>query len=446
MKKYIVLFFIILLILAGSFFTFRSKMQIKPLTTADNTKIWVLSDPHFIHPDLYDDGSAFQRMQETSAGKELLHQTNSWQSLLSQAKQEQPDYLIVTGDLTFNGEYDSAEALSHYFAELEALGIQVFVIPGNHDIHDGWARKFEADQQIVTKQISPHDFRKLFATSYDAALAKDENSLSYIVQGTNDVRFFFLDTNLYPFETSRRQPATGGAIKDESLRWLETQLEDAEKAQQTPLIFMHHNLFKHNEYVYKGYVLNNAEDVQRLFAHYQIPLVFSGHIHAQDILQEDNIIEVTTGSFAIAPQSIGELQLEKNHWRYTRQELDTKNQPTPKGFSSYQDYLKDFLLQDGKRFAYGQMIEQGIYDSDQLDAVAEVVGEAHVRYFTGNDYLSNTEIQQLEQSPGYQLLEQMEIGSLLNYLTSIQQDTNLPDDQLELTYTPAKQWQIVEQN
>ena len=440
MKKYFVLLFVTLVISFSIFIFLKPKPS--SFTTSEDAKTWILSDTHFISPDLYDDGSAFQSMQETAAGKDLLHQENSWQALLEQAKQGHPDFLIITGDLTFNGEYLSAEDFQRYFAQFEAIGTRVLVIPGNHDIHDGWARKFEGNQQVIAKQISPHAFRKLFASSYEQALAKDENSLSYVVQGTANVRFFLLDTNIYPFETSRHQPATGGEIKEATLQWLDTQLKAAQEAKQTPIIFMHHNLFKHNEEVYKGYVLNHAEEVQALFQKYQVPLVFSGHIHAQDILQEQKIVEVTTGAFSIAPQSIGELQLTKNKWHYTRQTLNTSQQVAPDGFPSYEAYLEDFLYQDGKHFAYGQMIDRGIYDSKQLDQVADVVGQAHLRYFTGEDDLSDAEIKQFQASPGYQLLEHLELGSLLSYLQSIQQDTNLPDTHFTFVRENAE-WQLM---
>lgn len=439
MKKNVLILTIIISLV--SLFLLFPKKQVDAIAEKE-LSLWILSDPHFLSPDLYDDGSAFELMQKTAAGKELLHQEDSWQSFVHQAKKEQPDVVVVTGDLTFNGEKQSAERLQQFFSELEAEGIAVLVIPGNHDIHDGWARKFVGDEQFTTEQISPKDFQKIFSSSYDLAIEKDPHSLSYIVQATNDIQLFLLDTNIYTIETSKRQPTTGGKIADASMQWLEEQLEKAKNEQQTPLIFMHHNLLKHNTLVYKGYVLANADELQQLLTTYRVPLVFSGHIHAQDILQgAEDTIEITTGSFSIAPQIIGELQLSANDWRYQRQTLDSSNQPIPDDANSYAEYMEQLFITDGQQLAYRSFIEAGIYDETILDPIAELVGTTNFNFFSGNDDLTEEELQKEQQTEGYQLLEQQGNSFLLDYVQSIIQDTNLPDDYLHLKKRDS--WQII---
>lgn len=436
-------FILLFVLLSLSVLLFFRPKTTAPALFGERADLWIVSDPHLLATELYDTGSAFEKMQQTAAGKELRYQEDSWQSLIEQAKKEQPDALIVTGDLTFNGEKQSAETLVGFFEALEQEGVAVFVLPGNHDIHDGWARKFIGDEQFTTSQISPKDFETLFSSSYERAIEKDPYSLSYIIQATDDSRLFLLDTNIYTRETSRRKPMTGGKLRKESLQWLEEQLEKAKQEAQTPVIFMHHNLLKHNSLVYQGFVLNNADELHRMLQTYQVPLVFSGHIHAQDILQnpQSGIIEITTGSFSIAPQTIGKLQLTQNELIYQRSQLDSSKQPFPEEADSYATYLEQLFIEDGQKMAYGMLIEQGIYDSEILDPIAEFVGQVNLRFFSGDDFLTDEEVLQLKQTAGYQLLKAQDADFLSNYVDSIIQDTNLPDDRLHLKKTAT--WELL---
>jgi metallophosphoesterase superfamily enzyme len=73
---------------------------------------WVLSDTHLITSDLYESGEEFERIKLTSAGKELEYQQDSLRALVDLALEEKPTGIIITGDLTLNGERKSAEKLA----------------------------------------------------------------------------------------------------------------------------------------------------------------------------------------------------------------------------------------------------------------------------------------------------------------------------------------------
>ena len=94
----------------------RTVQSIAPLVGKDeNLKIWMVTDIHYLSPDLFDDGEAFARMKATSAGKDLEHVPDMMEALVWEAAKEQPDLLIVSGDLTFNGEYQSLVELAAFF-------------------------------------------------------------------------------------------------------------------------------------------------------------------------------------------------------------------------------------------------------------------------------------------------------------------------------------------
>lgn len=248
-----------------------------------NPTFYILSDTHLIADELHDNGSAFDQMRLTSAGKDLDYQELSLKAFVRKVIKENPTALIITGDLTFNGEKVSALKLTKIFSPLTKANIHFWVIPGNHDIYDGWARKFSGSKQYRIDEISPRDWKKIFKISYQDADSIDSNSLSYSINLNDRYRLIFADSNIYNDHYSLTHPITNGRFTSATLNWIEHELKQAQINQQKPIFFMHHNLYKHNRVVNGGFVLDNAADLQNLFKKYHVKIDFAGHIHAQNI-------------------------------------------------------------------------------------------------------------------------------------------------------------------
>ncbi|WP_161950602.1 metallophosphoesterase family protein, partial [Streptococcus suis] len=107
---------------------------------------------------------------------------------------EHPSLLLVSGDLTLNGEKQSMVELAQYFTQIEEKGTEVLVIPGNHDIASGWARAFKGNQQEVTDQVTAQQFEDLFADNgYQQASSRDQASLSYLAKPFSNAWFLMID-------------------------------------------------------------------------------------------------------------------------------------------------------------------------------------------------------------------------------------------------------------
>lgn len=142
------------------------------ITSKKKPILWLLSDTHLIADSLHDDGLAFQHMRNTSAGKDLDYQEIALTAFVRKVIQEKPTAVIITGDVTFNGAKISGERLANIFKPLTKNKIAFLVLPGNHDIFDGWARKFKGDHEDYTPQISPAIWKEIFADSYHYAYMK----------------------------------------------------------------------------------------------------------------------------------------------------------------------------------------------------------------------------------------------------------------------------------
>lgn len=91
----------------------------------EDMEFWLITDPHYIDETLYDDGSAFEYIKTTAAGKDLTYQKESLQALVAQVLKEKPDGLIVTGDITLNGEFISGEKFAEILAPIRQAEIEV---------------------------------------------------------------------------------------------------------------------------------------------------------------------------------------------------------------------------------------------------------------------------------------------------------------------------------
>ncbi|AXQ19168.1 metallophosphoesterase [Lactobacillus johnsonii] len=380
------------------------------LTQDKKTSFWVISDTHLIADSLHDHGQAFSQMQKTSQGKDLYYQETALSAFVRMAQKKKPAAIIVTGDVTFNGERVSAEKFAEIFKPLEET--QLLVLPGNHDIYDGWAREFRGKKQYYAGQISPRMWRNIFKTSYKNAVSVDDKSLAYSVQLNPNYLLILADSNDYGKEESTTAPATAGFLGREQRRWIKAQLQYASENNLQVIFCMHHNLYAHNPVVNKGYVVDDYRELRKLLAQYNVKLVFSGHIHAQNIMLPQDpcpATEVVTASFCSNDQGYGVVKVSPKEVSYTCYHFKMKDYLTDKEkqnwtLTHFHDYLKNIQL--GTISA--ELMQKDLYQNhDDLDTVRKMgrlFGEMNYHFFTGKNHIESEELQKLKKSPIYQRL------------------------------------------
>ncbi len=126
-----------------------------PETQAENTenviKVAHFTDIHTIREDFCNELSSAYQSAESSAIKYLAPSTafvkKSFEELYGtddDPNLDAPLYVLVSGDLTYNGELEGHKKLAEIFTDITTQirkrpgyeGFQIFVIPGNHDIYN----------------------------------------------------------------------------------------------------------------------------------------------------------------------------------------------------------------------------------------------------------------------------------------------------------------------
>jgi 3',5'-cyclic AMP phosphodiesterase CpdA len=273
-------------------------------------RFMVASDLHHLSPELWNDGPAFRQLMSSNDGKLTARSAEVLTALEAAARREEPAFLVVTGDLTFNGARRSHEEVAASFARIEEAGIPVYAVPGNHDINNPWASRFHGQRSETVPAVDPAEFREIYAGfGYREAVSEDPESLAYAIRRPSGLRLLLLDSNQYSRNADLGYPDSAGSIGPVREQWLRSRLE-TRRADTPTLLFFHHNLLAHERN--PGPVVPKWIDTwpryARLFWDNAAPTVFTGHSHLQDIAglrgeQGEWIYDVATGSFSTFPHS-----------------------------------------------------------------------------------------------------------------------------------------------
>ena len=204
------------------------------------------------------------------------------------------DFLLLPGDLTQHGE-----AQNHHWLKkrLASLPFPAYVIPGNHDV---------PSLQATDKCIGLKDFPGYYRDfGYD-----DPEQLYYTKEIHPGIQLIALNSN--QFDDSGQQL---GCLDQQQLVWLEKVL--AQHQNKFIMVMVHHNVVEHlpgqsQHPLGQRYMLDNASQLKKLLRDYGVKLIFTGHLHVQDIAKEKQLYEITTGSLVSYPHPYRVLALNTN--------------------------------------------------------------------------------------------------------------------------------------
>ena len=115
-----------------------------PPAYAPALKMLVFSDPHYFDPSLGTTGSAFAKY--LASDRKLIAESDAiMRAMVGLVQAENPQVVLVSGDLTKDGELLSHQSAAGYLRQMKAYNRRVFVVPGNHDIENGGASSYDGD-------------------------------------------------------------------------------------------------------------------------------------------------------------------------------------------------------------------------------------------------------------------------------------------------------------
>jgi predicted phosphodiesterase len=284
-------------------------------------KICVISDVHYFDTSLLiNDGPAFD--EYLALDRKLLRESYAiTESLINSLISEQSDLVLVTGDITKDGELVCHQKMADYFNQLENSGTKVFVCPGNHDINNPMAVAFDGTETYPVPSVSPEEFKSIYASyGFDQAIAVDTASLSYVAEPFPGLQILSMDVCRYDSNYINNYPQTSGGFEPNVLQWVKDRIIDANGQGKIIIGMMHHNFVQHftnQKMLFTEYVIDDWDNISTQLTDLGLKIVFTGHFHAQDMFKKttpsgNSVYDIETGSVVTwpCPYRIANLQTD----------------------------------------------------------------------------------------------------------------------------------------
>ncbi|WP_411676227.1 choice-of-anchor I family protein [Caproicibacter sp.] len=332
------------------------------VSISHHLKLAIISDTHVYDDSLGTTGKAFEEYLANDR-KMIVESEKILDEALSRIKASDADYVLISGDLTKDGEKQDHERMAQKLKALEdATGKQVIVIDGNHDLSNADAVRYNADGTTTpVDTIDRAAFKSIYADfGYDLAVAQDPDSLSYAVDLGSRYRLIVMDSAIYNNETApgKREQQTGGSLtgnaydSNNRLPWIMDQIRKAKDDGRIPIGMEHHGLVPHTAVqpqFFPEYLLNDYRQVSQELADAGMHLVFTGHFHSQDVAAVSSpagnmLYDMETGSLVTDPCPIRYVTLDGENVTYTSDHIDSVAGLNLGQYSNFSDYEKNYLL------------------------------------------------------------------------------------------------------
>ena len=298
-------------------------------------KIAVMSDDHYLSPSMIRDTADYTTA--LNSDRKMFAESDAiLRTMLDAVRQDKPDVLLISGDLTKDGEQECHKALAKALQQLQqdVPGLKIYVINGNHDIRNADALNFNtADgKALPATRTEPEDFRRIYdfvysdptvIATYTPPAGKEAGGLSYVARPADGYTLIAIDTGRYSSDntsTGKNEHETSGAISAELEQWVIAQIKAAKARGDVVLGMQHHGLIAHFDVqptILPMYLVNNYEQLTQEYADAGMSVMFTGHSHAVDIASAttaagNTIYDIETGSGLTYPSPLRFVELRRS--------------------------------------------------------------------------------------------------------------------------------------
>ena len=300
-----------------------------------NLRIAVMSDLHYLSPDMIADTEDFEHA--LNSDRKLLKESSAiLNEMFERVRADKPDILLVSGDLTKDGEQECHAALAKQLQQLQQdiPGLKIYVINGNHDIRNYNAKNFNtADGKAVpATRTEPEDFKRIYdfvysdptvLATFTPAEGNKAGGLSYVARPVEGLTIIAMDTCRYSSDNTSNgddEHETSGAISADLEKWVIEQTAAAKARGDLVIGLEHHGLVPHFDVqptILPMYLVNGYERIAQEYADAGMSVVFTGHMHAVDIAAMttkagNTFYDIETGSALTYPCPIRFVDLRRS--------------------------------------------------------------------------------------------------------------------------------------
>jgi DNA repair exonuclease SbcCD nuclease subunit len=353
----------------------------------------VISDLHLYDPVLGSKGEAFEKTMNSDR-KLLLDSIDLLDFALEKITASGARFLLISGDLTKDGEL-----INHTKAaqKLRDANIAVYVVPGNHDINNPGAVKYSGDSTEAVASVSAQDFARIYGDfGFNAAVMRDDDSLSYVVEPVDGLWLLAVDDCRYRENTPGKEEIVSGKISQKTADWIASALHAAAEQNKAVMVMMHHGVVEHwkgQAKLHPDYLIQDYQNFGDFLASWNVRLVFSGHYHAQDITRADFdnqnngsgndskfLYDIETGSLVTAPCPIRYIDIKNNSVQIRTLTLAGIIHPDTDFAANAQAFVKKTVMLEA-----ASVLKKYLVRGNDIEYITNAVGDAFSAHYSGDE-------------------------------------------------------------
>ncbi|MCL2084616.1 MAG: metallophosphoesterase [Oscillospiraceae bacterium] len=347
----------------------------------------VMSDLHFYDASLGTSGAAFEEVLYSDR-KLLVESEELLDFAISGLLESDARFVLVSGDLTKDGELINHRRMAQKLQVLTDNGIKVCVVPGNHDVNNHNAVRFEGGGAYPVENVSAAEFAEIYAgAGYGDAVSRHGDSLSYVSEPVPGLWILAIDACRY---NENSPDGVGsvipGRVSQELADWMSGVLKDSVAQNKAVIALMHHGAVEHWEgqaKLHPNYIVEDHKYFGEFLASYGVRMVFTGHYHAQSVVRSDFgdkfIYDAETGSLLTYPCPIRYCGISGNTFTAASDMLGVKLRPGTDFAQNAKAFVKQTVMFEALDTLYKYKVSQ-----KDAEYIADAVGDAFAAHYDGD--------------------------------------------------------------
>ncbi len=303
--------------------------------------VTVITDTHYYSSKIGTEGAAYDTANMRSQ-KLLTQSAPLLEAAFDQiAADTRGDIVLLSGDVTNNGEVCSHREFIELLRSLALRGKRVFVITATHDYNEsGVTTGYQGDETIripAVKRKQLFDMYKEFGP--EQSLSVYQEGMSYCAQLAEGYRLLAINDDV-PLDEAHRA-------------WIERQTAAAQQEGQLLLAMTHHPLIAPSpmyELIGKNDINEEHKAMVAWLADLGVQFMFTGHTHIHDISAGQSprgnvLYDICGASLVGYPAAMRSVCFDAaNGTVHVHSDLITQPVPFDLGGENLQEYLKSHLI------------------------------------------------------------------------------------------------------
>lgn len=253
--------------------------------------VTVITDTHYYSKKLGTEGKAYDK--GNSKSQLLLARAEEvLKAAFEQIKKDnRTDIVLLSGDTTTNGDFDSHKEFIEMLRDLKNSGKRVFVLTATHDFQDdGKTYAYRGDEKVDIPAAKREDLFEMYREfGPDQAISVHQPSMSYAVKLADGYRLLAIndDKNL----------SGKSGVSDDCFNWIKEQVEDAKKNGEFVISMTHHPMIAPSPIyglIGKNDMFGDFDIRREQFADLGMQFMLTGHTHIHSI---DKIVSKRGNTF-----------------------------------------------------------------------------------------------------------------------------------------------------